>query len=346
MHLQLSQPYRIAYLNIVDTEIGFLEIELENGITGFGSANPFAQVIGETPTNTLQNLQSDYVQQFVGRNIEEFEVLIDEATKHFSHLPGTQAAIDIALHDAYGKYKKVSVVDLYGRKIISLPTSVTIGIKDKKEMLEDAKKIYMHGFRILKVKTGMHVDEDIECTKFLSAHFGNEIKIRVDANLGYTVEHLNRFIVETQNIQIELIEQPLPVGEEKKLIHFSDQMRNKFVADESLTDINSAKAFCELPKPFGVYNVKLMKAGGIRNAKKIADVASANGVQIFWGCNDESCVSISAALHLAYACRNTKYLDLDGSFDVIENLFDCGFYVKNGDMFLKDSFGIGVNKKR
>ena len=35
-----------------------------------------------------------------------------------------------------------------------------------------------------------------------------------------------------------------------------------------------------------------------------------------WGCNDESCISIAAALHAAYACPATRYLDLDGSFDL------------------------------
>jgi L-Ala-D/L-Glu epimerase len=42
------------------------------------------------------------------------------------------------------------------------------------------------------------------------------------------------------------------------------------------------------------------------------------------GCNDESIISITAALHMAYACPNTKYIDLDGSFDLMEDLVTGG----------------------
>ena len=40
--LPLTKPYTIAYKTIADTEIVFLEITLDNGITGIGAANPFS----------------------------------------------------------------------------------------------------------------------------------------------------------------------------------------------------------------------------------------------------------------------------------------------------------------
>ena len=59
--LPLTKHYTIAYKTIVDTEIIFLEVTLENGITGIGAANPFAEVVGETPAVTLANLQQGLV---------------------------------------------------------------------------------------------------------------------------------------------------------------------------------------------------------------------------------------------------------------------------------------------
>ncbi len=98
-HLPLTKPYTIAYKVIEDTEIVFLEILLENGIVGMGASNPFEDVIGETPQQTLINLSGDYLQSFVGRDINNYNTLIDEAILHFPHMPGTVAAIDIAIHD-------------------------------------------------------------------------------------------------------------------------------------------------------------------------------------------------------------------------------------------------------
>ena len=43
------------------TTLVFLEIILENGLIGIGAANPFADVVGETPAQTLANLQSGYL---------------------------------------------------------------------------------------------------------------------------------------------------------------------------------------------------------------------------------------------------------------------------------------------
>ena len=76
-------------------------------------------------------------------------------------------------------------------------------------------------------------------------------------------------------------------------------------------------------------------------AKTIAQIAQQAGISLFWGCNDESRLSITAALHMAYACPNTKYLDLDGSLDLIERLSDDGFELRDGSMYigLKPGFG-------
>ena len=75
---------------------------------------------------------------------------------------------------------------------------------------------------------------------------------------------------------------------------------------------------------------------------RIATIAKVGGIDLFWGCNDESIVSISAALHAAFACVNTKYLDLDGSLDLAEDIVSGGFILKDGMMSISDNPGLGV----
>ena len=102
--LPLKKPYTIAYKTISDTDLIFAEITLENGITGIGSSNPFPEVVGETADITVSNLNSDFILNFTGRDIRGFQQLIDETAAYFPKQPGTLAAIDIALHDAFGKF--------------------------------------------------------------------------------------------------------------------------------------------------------------------------------------------------------------------------------------------------
>ena len=342
--LPLTRPYTIAYKTTADTEIVFLEIGLENGMTGIGAANPFADVVGETPAQTLANLQSGWLDTMIGKDIRQFNSLIDATAIHFPKLPGTLAAIDIALHDLFGKFLGIPVVDFYGRQIEPLATSVTIGIKEIKEMLEDAEDYHKLGFRILKIKTGLDVDADIERVKILSEKFHRKMLIRVDANQGYTIGDLEKFIDQTRHLGLELIEQPMKVGRENEFLGISEAGRKILVADESLLGASSAWRLSHPPQPYGVYNIKLMKSGGIKGAREIAVIAKNAGIDLFWGCNDESIVSITAALHAAYSCPNTKYLDLDGSFDLAKDLVEGGFDLKDGYMHPKGLPGLGFQK--
>lgn len=342
--MALKKPYTIAYNTFSDVSLAFLEIELSNGIIGYGSGSPAEEVVGETTEQTVANLNTDFVANFVGRDIRHFQQIIFEANLHFPHLPGTLAAIDIALHDAFGKYMGVSIASFYGQKMNALPTSMTIGIKGVDETIEEAKEYAALGFKVFKVKTGMDVQEDIERIAALYGAFGANYTIRVDANQGYDLPKLKQFLKATLAYPLELIEQPLPVGQEAALLTLSLGERKILTADEALKDPQAALQLAAGEQAFGIYNIKLMKCGGLIGAKEIATIAHHAGIDLFWGCNDESIISITAALHIAYASPNTKYIDLDGSFDLIEDLVTGGFEVKDGCLVINNMPGFGFSK--
>lgn len=344
-NLPLTKPYTIAYHTTSHATIVFLEVELANGIVGLGAASPFEEVVGETPEQTFANLQSAQVLDLLkGKDIRHFQQLIKQADILFPHLPGTLAAIDLALHDAFCKWIGISVLDFYGQQQGPLLTSVTIGIKPIAEMLEEARDYFAQGFRILKIKTGIAVEEDIERVKKLQEQFGTKMKIRVDANQGYDLTALQQFLTATADLALELLEQPLPSGQEENLRSLPAAARQKLVADESLLDANTAIRLARDPQPFAVFNIKLMKCGGITGARSITTIAEAAGLELFWGCNDESIVSIAAALQIAYACSNTRYLDLDGSFDLSRDLVSGGFTLKNGYLYPSSLPGLGLQR--
>ena len=113
------------------------------------------------------------------------------------------------------------------------------------------------------------------------------------------------------------------------------------MADESLHDTHDALKLTVDPKPFGIYNIKLMKCGGINAALQIAEIAHLAKIDLMWGCMDESIISISAALHAALASPATRYLDLDGSLDLDRDLVSGGFILKNGSLSVNETPGLG-----
>ena len=342
--MALKKPYTIAYNTFSDVSLAFLEIELANGMIGYGSGSPAEEVVGETTEQTVVNLNTSFVANLVGRDIRHFQQIIFESNVQFPHQPGTLAAIDIAMHDAFGKYLGVSIASFYGQKMNALPTSMTIGIKGLDETIEEAKEYAAMGFKVFKVKTGMDVNEDIERIKALYTSFGKNCTIRVDANQGYDLEQLKLFLKATASYPLELIEQPLPVGKEQSLLQLSGTERKWLTADEALKDPQAALRLAAGEHAFGIYNIKLMKCGGLLGAKEIATIAQHAGIDLFWGCNDESIISITAALHIAYASPNTKYIDLDGSFDLMEDLVTGGFDVRDGCLVINNSPGFGFTK--
>lgn len=345
-NLALSRPYSIAGYTFSDVENVFLEVELENGTIGIGAASPAEEVVGETCEQTLQNANSDFFQRLVERDIRHFRQLIYEVKTHFPQLPGTQAALDIALHDAFGQFLGIPLVEFYGQKITKLPTSVTIGIMSIEDTFREAEEYLRLGFKAIKVKTGEDVEQDIERILKLSEILKNKATIRVDANQGYTLDELKRFWKAVQRADIELIEQPLPVEKDTELLMLKKEERQFLTADESLKDAHYALQLAQQPQPFGIFNIKLMKCGGILSALEIANIAQHAHIDLFWGCNDESIVSITAALHTAFTCINTRYLDLDGSFDLAEDVVSGGFVLENGCLKLNGKPGLGFEKLR
>lgn len=210
------------------------------------------------------------------------------------------------------------------------------------ETLKEAEAYYKQGFKVLKVKTGENVEEDIERVLKLHERYKKKLTLRVDANQGYDLMTLQKFIKATKSIDLELIEQPFSVGSEKELLVLDDLSRRYLVADESLKNAKYALKLAQKPQPFGIFNIKLMKCGGILNAFEIANIAHNANIDLFWGCNDESIISITAALHAAFACANTKYLDLDGSLDLAEDVVREGFVLENGLLKLNGRAGLGL----
>jgi L-Ala-D/L-Glu epimerase len=340
-NLELRKPYTIAFKTVSAVENMVVRVELENGMTGYGSGNPSEKVTGENLSQTEANLTPEKIQFLQGRDIRHFQQLSDELLLHFPSHPATRAAVDIALHDAFCQFLGVPLAEFLGQKIYSLPTSVTIGIMDAGATIREAVEYQRLGFTILKVKTGKSLEEDVERIVKLREKVGESMLIRVDANQGYTEAETLQWFEKTTNLNIELVEQPV-IQKDLPEISFPEKYKKQIAADESL--LSPADAFLLAQRrTCGIFNIKLMKCGGIRQALRIANIAQPAGIELFWGCNDESIISIAAALHTAFACPNTRYLDLDGSFDLAKDVVKGGFRLKDGELSLHGGNGLGVH---
>lgn len=339
-----TKPYTIAFKTVDQVRNAFVEITLDNGVTGIGSGNPSEYVVGENLSQCLDALKENHLEFLIGRDIREMNQLLFEVLERFPKNPSARAALDIALHDCFTKFLGIPLVKFLGQKILSMPTSNTIGIKNVEETLKEAGEYIINGFKILKIKLGKDLEEDIERLARLRERFGNKVVIRIDANQGYTPKQTEQFFKRTKQFDIELIEQPLPARSVKEMKALPEEIREKIAADESLITPKDALELIQPPRASKIFNIKLMKCGGVSQGIRIANIAREENVDLFWGCNDESIVSITAALHAAFSCQNTKYIDLDGSLDLGRDEVSGGFILKDGIMYCSDKPGLGVER--
>lgn len=339
-----TKPYTIAFKTVDTVKNAFVEITLDNGVTGMGSGNPSEYVVGENLGQTLEALQEKNLEFLIGRDIRDFYQLVFEVQQRFPKNPAARAALDICLHDLFTKFLGVPLVKFLGQKITTLPTSNTIGIKNVAETIKEAGEYIKAGFKVLKVKLGKDLEEDIERIVKIRENFGKDVIVRIDANQGYTIQQTLDFYKRTLSLNVELIEQPLPAKAVAEMKNLPDEIKKVIAADESLISPKDALILIQPPKASGIFNIKLMKCGGVSEGLKIAEIARLGAVDLFWGCNDESLVSITAALHAAFACANTKYIDLDGSLDLGREEAKGGFILKDGFMTCSDKPGLGIER--
>jgi L-alanine-DL-glutamate epimerase-like enolase superfamily enzyme len=342
-HLPLARPYTIAFRTIEAIACVLVEIHDERGRLGLGAASPEPFVTGETEKACQTALQEDALAWLLGRDVRHLPALCRLLGQRLPHTPAARAALDMALHDLLAQHLELPLADMLGRVHESLPTSVTIGIKSVRETLDEAAEHVGAGFRILKIKLGRSLEEDLERLYRLRERcFGRVIGIRVDPNQGYNAAEVLRFVECTAALDIEFLEQPLPAAGIDALRALPEAVRKRVAADECLLDERDALELLTPPRACGIFNIKLMKCGGIHPALRIAALAETAGIELMWGCMDESVIGISAALHAALSSPATRYLDLDGSFDLARDLAAGGFVLEDGCLRTSTAPGLGV----
>jgi L-alanine-DL-glutamate epimerase-like enolase superfamily enzyme len=245
------------------------------------------------------------------------ELSISEIWNHWSErelaMPAL-AGLDIALWDLKGKQLGAPLWSLFGLPRSQVATSVTIGLNPPEVTRERVPDILSRtGGKSLKIKLGSPDGTDFDMAHFTAAAeaaapFG--VKLRVDANGGWSVETARRMMAWLAERGVDYVEQPLVEGNEDGLPHLYEGRPLPIFVDES------CRTSADIPK-WAAYvdgiNLKLMKCGGISEAVRIVATARAHGLQTMIGCMGESSVSIAAGASIGALF---DHIDLDSHLNL------------------------------
>lgn len=212
-------------------------------------------------------------------------------------------AIDCALWDWESRRAERPVWQLAGvRRPVDVVTAYTLSLDSVSAMGRQAAAERRRP--LLKLKLGSaDVAADIERLHAVRENAPGA-RLIVDANEGWRLAALQRFMPAAVASNVELIEQPLPAHADAVLADLSPPLR--IGADESIRD---GANLATVAARYATVNIKLDKTGGLTQALALATAARAAGLHVMVGCMVATSLAMAPALLLA---EGAQFVDLDG----------------------------------
>jgi muconate cycloisomerase len=217
-------------------------------------------------------------------------------------------------------------------------------MKSTEEMVSEAQRVMGQGYQKLKIKVGApDYSEDVEHAFAVRKAIGEDASFRIDANAGLTFDRVLNLLRLLTEVHLEIVEQPLPIWDYDGLARLSTLIDIPIMADESCHSLHSAMELVKR-QAVAIFDIKLMKNGGIHNSRKIAAIAQSANIPIYAGGNVGSSVGAAAAAHFYAATPNV----IAGDFNLgpggwlTADLVEEPLHVEGPFAFVPDGAGIGV----
>ena len=282
-----------------------VQIHTDEGLVG----------VGEAPGPTLPTIRTiidaELGQFLVGQDPLRVEWLVhrmEEFTRNWSRIGAYAiAGVEMGLLDLKGKALGVPVAELLGgfcRDRVPVVGYLFIGLPEANALKAGA--FVDAGYTELKLKVGRDFEQDHESLAAIRDRVGRDVKIRIDANMIWSVPAAIKWIRGLERFDLQYVEQPVPDFDVQGLAQVRRSVAVPIAADEACTDLRSV---LELIKADAcdVLVVYPSEAGGLRRAHQIGALADAAGKWCAIGSWAELGVATAANVHVVGSSSNYPF---------------------------------------
>ena len=339
----LHTPFVTALRRTSVVETVVVELVDSEGRRGFGEAPQVWRVTGESLAGAEACLNGPLRDLLLGRDPNELEDLSHELAGAVVGNQGAKAAADTALYDLAARRLRVSLPRLLGTARHEVATDVTISVGSAEQLAADATARVSDGFSVLKLKVGTDAASDVAAVRAVRDAVGPDIRIRVDANQGWSHRDAIATIraLEDAGVGLEFVEQPVAADDLAGLARVTASVETPIMADESVFGVRDLVRVIE-GGAADLVNIKLAKCGGISVAITMARLARAYGVGFMFGSMMEGPIGVGAVASLAAALDPPLTSDLDAAWWVGTSPVLGGIGYDRGTVVLPPGNGLGI----
>jgi muconate cycloisomerase len=325
-----------------------VRLTAEDGTTGLGEAPHMVghSQLGETPESVRSVLSTRLIPAIGGIDVLDLSAMAAAMDRRVPGNERAKGAVMMAAYDVAARVLAVPVYTLLGGKIRDrVPLSWSLPMVTPDVAVEEAHRMYDRGWRILKIKAGRkNPADDVELARRLRQEFGDELRIRFDANQAYSVKQALRVLNALEPFDIEFFEQPVWREDHEGMRFLSRNPMSSvpIMADEGAKTMGDIARICR-ERSADCLSIYIIGSGGIDKSRRIADIAETFGMKGYVGGALESGIGASAGLHLAASSPAISLgCELSGQFLLEADLAAEPPALVDGELVVPTAPGLGM----
>jgi L-alanine-DL-glutamate epimerase-like enolase superfamily enzyme len=344
----LEMPYNkplITATNRFVTAQGLLvKVASDEGSVGYGYADIFPRT-GESLESARNAIEGVIKPKILGGELRDLVRLRVAIDRLITGNPRAKAALETALHDALAKAMHIPFYLLLGGRLRDeIKIIRMVGLSDPEAMAEDAKRLVSQGFAAVKLKISGDMDLDLDRVAKVRGAVGGGVFIKVDANEAYDAKTAISLAKRLADLGVEIFEQPVPRSQLQALGEVKRHSPIRIEADQSVRTAADAYYLIQNHAADGI-NTSIQKAGGIGEARRIAELCELAGIPCALSNTAGSMLGDAAALHLAASVPGISPLCELGEFETVSGDPFVGLKIDKGILRLPGENGLGVKLK-
>lgn len=342
--IPLEEPFVTALKPIPELERVLVEVETDAGVVGLGEGAPAYEVTGETQGSTAAVLEDVLAPLVLDENPLDVERVVGKMWSIVDGAPSAHAAIELALQDIRGKRAGLPLYQLLGghaeEPVVDVPK--VLSIKSPTEMAEDAAAAVDEGYEQIKIKVGGDPETDTDRIAAVHDAVPSGVSLKADANQGWGDAKTAMRALDGVADLVDVVEQPVSKENVDDLVLLRERLDVPVMPDESVETPSDAVE--HVNRGTGdVFNIKLMKTGGITGAVRLNAVAEADSRPTQLGSMVEGHVGTAAGVHFVAAFENVVWNEMVGPFMTTAGITDLEAKVPRVRV---DGPGLGVTLDR